>query len=659
MQGKRKREERFDASTPAKPLSAIAAARLRAEASTTTVVSSKTGQDAVVQVPEAVLDSPALLKDESEEEETERVVAAQNLKLCNWRNNTQDSLEDTTTQLSLILNKHTTVAVLGCYQLKVLKGAININGANIAARSAEGSKAQSYTVFAPTTNPVSKIRGLDVTSHVQLTHITDSLLLSRISPSFNNIWAERRDRLDQRSFRIVCIVQSIFNPRIAQLIHPQVTDSNSATYDQPLVPEKTPEEWLRTIETCATVAGINVITGPSSSGKSTFAKRLVNRMLTGQGRSARPAPEVCYLDLDHEKPEYVPPGEISLVTIRDLNLGPNFTHVSLPSSTGSSLRDEVVRAHPIPTCHGDYMAYYQACLDNLIATYQNLRSINPSLCLVVDIPGHLYTTNFDLISSLISRLKPHSTIHMDNAEIITSDVATKLHALQTQAKTSHSTVYEITSHLPPHPSIRLPFELRQMHIQSYFHSIISIDTNLPTWNPEPISSWVPWEFCYQETDDRLQDFLGFVMYTESIEPSSLVHSLNGSIVKIVELNSSSHRTISRTMRTEIPYFAKDARSGLVEPFAPSVSKLVCTALVRGFDLKKKIIQVLVPEVQGKSLNQLSNDQVVFVGGCCDTPEWAFLEGAETEQSRPWVEKGSVIEDMGYLGTIRRVRKFQT
>lgn len=149
------------------------------------------------------------------------------------------------------------------------------------------------------------------------------------------------------------------------------------------------------------------------------------------------------------------------------------------------------------------------------------------------------------------------------------------------------------------------------------------------------------------------------MYTESIEPSSLFHSLNGSIVKIVELHFSSQRTISRTTETEIPYIAKDEKSGLVEPLAPSVSKLVCTALVRGFDFKRKVVQVLVPEAHEKSLYQLSSDQIVFVGGCCDSPEWAFLEGAETEQSRPWVEKGSIVDDMGYLGTIRRVRKFQT
>lgn len=195
---------------PAKPLSAIAAARLRAEASTPTIVGAKNVQDVVIQVPEAVLDSPAPLQDNSEEEDTEPTVAVQNLKLCNWRNNVQDILEDTTTQLTLNLNKHTTVAVVGCYRLKVLKGAINIKGANIAARPVEGSKGQSYTVFAPTTNPIIKIRGLDVTSHVQFTSITDYKVLLSISSSFDNIWAERKDRIDQRSFRIVCTVHSLY-----------------------------------------------------------------------------------------------------------------------------------------------------------------------------------------------------------------------------------------------------------------------------------------------------------------------------------------------------------------------------------------------------------------------------------------------------------------
>jgi polynucleotide 5'-hydroxyl-kinase GRC3/NOL9 len=64
---------------------------------------------------------------------------------------------------------------------------------------------------------------------------------------------------------------------------------------------------------------------------------------------------------------------------------------------------------------------------------------------------------------------------------------------------------------------------------------------------------------------------------------------------------------------------------------------------------------------------------VFVGGCCDPPEWAYVEdayiaGNSAERKRstfvdikntPWVEERTRMDDMGYLNTVRRVRKFQT
>jgi polynucleotide 5'-hydroxyl-kinase GRC3/NOL9 len=93
-------------------------------------------------------------------------------------------------------------------------------------------------------------------------------------------------------------------------------------------------------------------------------------------------------------------------------------------------------------------------------------------------------------------------------------------------------------------------------------------------------------------------------------------------------------------------------------------------MIRGFNPEKKIVEVLVPKTHESLLYNLSPERTIFVGGCCDVPEWAFLEDACAQEEAVkakttvgnvpvWVEKEDVVDGMGYLSTVRRVRKFQT
>jgi polynucleotide 5'-hydroxyl-kinase GRC3/NOL9 len=191
-------------------------------------------------------------------------------------------------------------------------------------------------------------------------------------------------------------------------------------------------------------------------------------------------------------------------------------------------------------------------------------------------------------------------------------------------------------------------------MQSYFHA-----KTAATWNTQPLSTLVPWEFCFEDTPERAQDFVGFAMYAEPIEPSSLIHALNGSIVQIVESTSSAiQASLARTKRYRIPYFEKSEQTGMLESLDPKTSKVVCTALVRGFDPERRVVQVLVPKSHEGLLYTLAPERTVFVGGCCDAPEWAYVEEG-TGVDVPWVEDEGVVDAMGYLNTVRRVRKFQT
>jgi polynucleotide 5'-hydroxyl-kinase GRC3/NOL9 len=440
----------------------------------------------------------------------------------------------------------------------------------------------------------------------------------------------------------------------------------------------TPEDWLRAVEDCASNPSITVVTGSSSSGKSTFARRLVNRSLTGLGKTAPSVPAVCWMDLDPQKQEYVPEGQVSLAVVRELNLGPGFTHPSVLPESNDATRNEVIRAHPIPANFANYADYYQSCVEDLFLAYRNLSSRDSSLPLVVDIPDFLYSLHFDLLTKLLARLKPHNVVHLGDTKAIDTETAARMHLLKTSTSQYHGTVHEITAQQPQSTPIRSDNELRAMQMQSYFHlkssSTSSGQAQIPSWTPDTLSHLVPWEFCYEETPERAQDVVAFAMYSEPVEPSSMLHALNGSVIQIIQSTSSavptSHGSLPRTKKFGIPYLPESVRTGMVEPLDPRTTRLVCTAMIRGFNPEKKIVEVLVPKTHESLLYNLSPERTIFVSGCCDVPEWAFLEDAYAQEETIktttgvdklplWVEKDELVDGMGYLSTVRRVRKFQT
>lgn len=448
-----------------------------------------------------------------------------------------------------------------------------------------------------------------------------------------------------------------------------MTDSDADPLARPLISESCPEDWLRAVEDCATDPSVVVAVGAPTSGKSTFVRRLLNRYLTGQGKAARSLPAVCYLDLDPSRPEYTPHGQISLVVVRSLNLGPSFMHPTTPLSQSGSVINETIRSHCVPSNLANYHDYFRACAEDLFLAYSALRSRDPLLPLIVNTAGSLYMSDFSLLTTLLARFKPHHAVHLGDTRAIDVEQATKLHSLQTIVSQYRGTVHEVTAYIPAPRSMKTESELRAMHMQSYFH-LTKAKSDEPTWNSTSMSELVPWEFCFDNTDKRMQDFVGFATYSEPVDSASLLPSLNGSIVQIVESASSAiptpYTALSRTKRYRIPHFDKSDRTGMVELLDPRTSKMVCTALVRGFDLERRTVQVLVPVSHESLLYNLSPERTVLVSGCCDPPEWAYLEDVYSAKRvsgstvfAPWVEDAARVEQMGYLSTVRRVRKFQT
>ncbi|KAF1956530.1 hypothetical protein CC80DRAFT_472017 [Byssothecium circinans] len=688
MAGKRKRGEvtptqattqNTTPSTNGKPISAIAAARLKLEAQLQ--AQAPPAVDGIQEPPtspivEATTDYSA---SEFDDEIPAPTLIPKNLKLCTWRNISANILSNTPDEFAIILEKHQTVSFIGCLNVQVLKGAVNINGANIGAVPKRGGGERSWRVYVPSTHPITKIRGLDRVNHVSFVSCKEPVPLQGISPLFAGIWAAKKDM--GRSFDFI-------------------SESDTDPLKRPLTPENAPEDWLRAIEDITTSSSAStLVTGDSLTGKSSFAKRLLNRYLTGMGKIAKAVPSVCYLDLDPIKPEYTPHGQISLTIVREVNLGPTFTHPTTTISRGGAreARNETIAAYPLPISNlTNYEEYFISCVRSFFQTYQTLTSSPPSSDgiafprppLIINTPASLYTTHFPLLTSLLTTIfKPTHIIHLGNTTAIDPDTAEKLHALTHLATTkTNSQLHELEAQTPILPPQRTEEELRSMIMQSYFHTS-SINSNelgnerAMKWTQHPIETLTPWELCYQETQTRMQDFTAFLALFEPLHPSELCTALNGSVIHIFSTTttSSSDSEIRRTPKYGIPYFPADRETRMVSPLpllsSPQSSRLLCTALLHSFQPEEKIVNIIVPKTREAVLRTLDPEATVLVAGCCEVPEWAYVEGAHFDAGQqvragpvvgggggggtvgPWVESAGVVEGMGYLNVSRRVRRF--
>lgn len=177
-------------------MSAIAAARLKAAAP---VLSANDFEEP----PKSpLIDSSA--SEAAESEPGEVAIVHQNYKLSTWQKNRGTVLSDTSEELTIVLDKHATASFVGCFDIKVLKGAVNISGANLGATSgANQEEESSHRVFVPSTHPITKIRGLDRTSNVQLRSCREPLPFADMSPLYSDIWGGGAERDNGRSFTLV------------------------------------------------------------------------------------------------------------------------------------------------------------------------------------------------------------------------------------------------------------------------------------------------------------------------------------------------------------------------------------------------------------------------------------------------------------------------
>jgi polynucleotide 5'-hydroxyl-kinase GRC3/NOL9 len=216
MSNKRKRNVASETSSLAteKPLSAIAAARLRSEAAAKSRAFSAAPSPPALTLtptPRQEIEQPLRKQEptlidtnsapvEYDSDTDGSIAPTRKVKLCNWNHSSENIQADTEDELTVVLKKHSTIALVGCFEFRVLKGAINISGANISINGRNGQRSRTYRVYVPVTHPILKIRGLGDINHVQLLNCPNPY--AELSSSFTGIW---NAPFVSRSFSIVSL----------------------------------------------------------------------------------------------------------------------------------------------------------------------------------------------------------------------------------------------------------------------------------------------------------------------------------------------------------------------------------------------------------------------------------------------------------------------
>ncbi|KAK6842790.1 hypothetical protein PG987_003650 [Apiospora arundinis] len=227
-------------------------------------------------------------------------------------------------RLQLRLSGGERLVVLGNYGIRVVSGEATLNGALLKAAD------KTHWVCAPQCYALPVLRCSDEAIIELSPHPAAESLerLESLSPLFRRLWNDEatsdtngKTKPPRSTFEL--IFTSTYGPKKAALFD--------------LV---SPPEWNRKIDQLVAASRSKqvsvMVTGPKSSGKSTFGRLLMNNLLTYYSTASKRqhANGVAVLDLDPGQPEYCIAGQIGLVHVTEPLLGPSFCRPLLdPAST--------------------------------------------------------------------------------------------------------------------------------------------------------------------------------------------------------------------------------------------------------------------------------------------------------------------------------------
>ncbi|KAI1770187.1 hypothetical protein F4818DRAFT_433726 [Hypoxylon cercidicola] len=554
------------------------------------------------------------------------------LQLSNFKPSRSNYKKGGDGRLVLKLSDGERLVILGNYGVHVTSGEVTINGATLTTSE------KIHWVNAAHCHALPVIRCSDTATLELLPHsgIAGLRSLANLSPQFRRLWNESTSSNGNAASS---------DPAF-QILYTSA-DGPKKTALQDLV---SPPEWNREIAKLVKISQSKpcsvIITGPKSSGKSTFGKILTNRLITDRSSDSkrRAHREVAVLDLDPGQPEYCVAGQVALVRLTGPVLGPSFCR-----PLGSS-EVRVVRSHALASVSpaSDPELYLEAAMD-LMTRYRNTLGSYP---LVINTPGWIQGTGLDLLMSLIGSLRPTEVVYMSE-----SGPAEVVEALRESCKvSSFSTLPSQASQL----TSRTAAHLRSMQTMSYFHAE-TIES--PTrWNASPLTTMPPWQVSYLGPN---RGVFGVMCYDYQAPLDLLADAINGTVVAMVGVEntkafrcSTEHVEVSTEKGNNAADHMMDIddkveSEEVVSPFTNLAQKIISTtpegipiintadgttldprysrsiglALVRGIDIENGVLQLLTPlPLESIESFQSGGEEIVLVSGKFDTPSWAYTEG---------------------------------
>ncbi|KAI6140917.1 hypothetical protein EDD17DRAFT_1667529 [Pisolithus thermaeus] len=564
----------------------------------------------------------------------------------------------------LVLNASESVALLGVYLLTVLQGRANLCGVTLGPSSTQ------HRVFAPRSSPIPVISWAPQEGHSKMSQRPLPLSV-HANPDTTVVLIRYASTGVEGLGRICRVFENVFKPPRGTTARdigiPEIRLISHSTKD--MLPYTLPPSWETGLtymdlppnsRTDITLAPLCMVKGPKKSGKSTFSRTLLNRLLSRYRR-------VAFLECDVGQSEFTPGGMVALSIIEGHVFGPPFTHPTLPYRA-QYIGSSTPRANP---------SYYLSAIQTLLETYR-LEVHVPALAdtstssdgriedvipLVVNTMGWTKGLGADLNTRIGELVEPSHVFEIEGSEEggwparsvdlagennhtfplcspATSAVRVQLEAIQADATNMHA--FSAADHrnintLSYFHAVFPPFIGEQQPSASVSFSVVPSPVSLRQVTAEcwdatlPLCARYPYEVCCESAFDRV--YLVGSGY-EDVVPSELPRVLNCAVVGLVaydENTKEAEMEPTDQVVSSLPY-----SPGQPVPH-PSISNCLGLALIRGVFSSSNpsptpsqsslthlhILTPLPPSILGHAR--------VLIKGEFELPVWGMLDFREGEE----------------------------
>nr|KAJ3418479.1 Polynucleotide 5'-hydroxyl-kinase nol9 [Polyrhizophydium stewartii] len=365
--------------------------------------------------------------------------------------------------------------------------------------------------------------------------------------------------------------------RHLMIVSPESHDAAAGSAPPTVIPDSWRDSASKLVEAAAAGVPRICIVGARNAGKSTFARFLVNTLLTSApvatsgGSAAAAHPEVAYIDCDPGQPGLSPPGLVSLHCVRAPLLGPAFTTL-LPPLRALFVGSSSPREDP---------DYFAACVGELVAAW---RREMPSAPLVVNTNGWIKGMGYDLLMHFIDTLSPTDLVHVAPAvarsATVRADKPPRSAAARIKLNAADQRALSMVSYFmrPPAAEPHAPFSPTRW----------DLDT--------PLTHRAPYAVAMQS--------LRVKFVHEDVPASQALAALNGTVVGLVIDACEYHQQQQQQQQQQsatpaTPADGRDAHAGIrivpaCFPLVPANTHCVGLAVVRAVDLDSGMLHVLSP-----------------------------------------------------------------